>query len=235
MPNAPDQPAPPLAIPPDIQRRLLQELWPKLVQGAEDYHHAPRNAAFGSVFALAGFIADLEAVETAAIGERPVELALPLMRLAQAIASLSEGVADPLLAIPHGAGRRGVNIYELMARADAAGTMNVLMESGLSERDAAAKVASALRQSDIMQGLRGSAATAVMNWRKRIVGTGVKAMIQDLPEAPEWDAQAAGIYNLATDKGRELMRRPGTKPAQVRAFILSRLKRRHPPVSRDKS
>ncbi|QYU69713.1 hypothetical protein J4558_06170 [Leptolyngbya sp. 15MV] len=201
-----------------VYRSDLRTLTDRLVAELEvllpSYHEDARLASFASLYKVSAFVADLDRLLHPNGNPRPVRLAEPLLRLAQAIASLTDGVADPLL--ERTSKQNGVPVVTIMGRAEAAGTMNACMMTGMGEREAAALVARTLSGSRLLADVRGDAATAIMNWRKHIAGTAETRPLYDLPSAPEWDAQAAGTYNVVAEMVDAFLR-DGKRPEAIRS------------------
>ncbi|QYO64899.1 5'/3'-nucleotidase SurE [Leptolyngbya sp. 7M] len=71
-------------------------------------------------------------------------------------------------------------------------------------------------QGIVVAPLQHHSATAIMNWRKHIAGTAETRPLYDLPSAPEWDAQAAGTYNVVAEMVDAFLR-DGKRPEAIRS------------------
>jgi hypothetical protein len=180
-----------------------------------------QEAAFGAVTAVADFVVDLTRLNA----RDNARLADPLLAVAQALASACDGIRDPLLA-PKNA-RKGVRVRDLYARAEAAGVMNVLQLSGMSERDAAAAVARALFKAPLMQGLRGQPSTAIMNWRKELLAEAEHRLTLPPGQRVTWRRSAATAYNHVSRLGQHALEAPGASALAVRKRFLDQLARKH--------
>jgi hypothetical protein len=216
----------------DLRRhseRLLQEI----KTAVSSYEAAPLAATLGAVSAVAGFVSDLQRGDVRFSSEASPDLAQPFLRLALALSSLCEGVSDPLLEPAHR--KKAVPHLTVLARAEAAGAMNVLMKMGMNERDAAGRVARALAGSELMTGPKGDPTTVIMNWRKHVLQSGERRTSMDLPGLPSLSQQAAGIYNLMAQSAAMEASELGRNPEVIRKLTLARLRRRHPRRLREES
>lgn len=193
-----------------------------------------REGAFAAVTSATHFVAELKSL-TGRVGPTRPPIEEPLSRLALALASVMEGVRDPLLE-PEGNARKGLLAADEYARAEAAGVMAVLKMSGLKEREAADLVARALEGSRLAASIqRGQAPIAVMNWRKQVLQTGERRT--QIPGGTDvsWDRLAATAYNSLIKLGERMLKIEKKPAEQVRRQFLDTLRRHHPRQRRPRS
>ncbi len=143
-----------------------------------------------------------------------------LLRLAHALAGLSEGTVDPMLKPAKKRRRRVVDAAEdkhqgvragptanvLTARTTAAAAMELLMLAGRHLEDAASEVADILKSDPALAASRGKPERVIARWREEIMALGEKR------EAPamvghdvDFRRRAAGQFNFIVNETKRLV------------------------------
>lgn len=223
--------------PPSEAARLLLAELARIRSYAEKDQRA---AVMAMVVHLGLFVDDLESREAGTL--RVCSLSRPLRDLAMALDALDVGYVHPMLTpderkrrLTTGGGeevtqgrRPKLPLHTLLARADAAAAMQIVMDCGAKRKAAAAAVAKAIAGSDALAGAKGKPADVVGRWRDQILELNEERIFSEVGPSEPAERSAAAAFNEQVSLARALAATTGVPPKEVADRVIRGLRDRNP-------